>query len=342
MPLTCGNAENVLSVRRLASLGMRAAVHTRFGSPDVVRVVESAVPTLGANDVLIKVHATTVTSAESAMRRGEPRWGRVIIGLRRPRRKLRTLGTEVAGVVTEVGSDVRRFAPGDEVFGFTGFGAGGHAEYVRMPADGSLAPKPVGRTFAEAAAAVDGATTALYFLRDKVGVRAGQRVLVNGASGSIGTYAVQLAKLFGAEVVGVCGPGNVELVKSLGADEVIDYTTRDFTADVDAYDVVFDTVGKSSFARSRQALRAGGKYVPTTGLGNVPLGLWTSLRGGKKVVFGMSVRKNAGLLVVKDLLEDGRLRIVVDRTYPLERIAEAHRYVDSGHKRGNVVIIVVD
>lgn len=321
---------------------MRAAVHTRFGSPDVVRVVDSAVPVPGDNDVLIKVHATTVTSAESAMRRGEPLWGRVVIGLRRPRRKLRTLGMEIAGVVEAVGADVRRFEPGDEVFGFTGFAAGGHAEYARMPASGSLEAKPVGVAFGDAAAAVDGATTALFFLREKVGVRAGQRVLVNGASGSIGTYAVQLAKLFGAEVVGVCGPGNVELVESLGADRVIDYTRHDFTQDVDAYDVVFDTVGKSSFRASRRALRAGGRYVPTTGVANVFWGLWTAMRGGKKVVVGMSVRKNAALLAVKELLESGRLRIVVDRTYPLERIAEAHRYVDTGRKRGNVVVTVVD
>ncbi|MBM7774957.1 NADPH2:quinone reductase [Actinokineospora baliensis] len=319
---------------------MKAAVHERFGPPGVVGVVEVPVPVPGVNDVLIKVLATTVTSAECNMRQGKPVWGRVILGFRRPRKRLRTLGLEVAGVVEAVGAGVQRFAPGDEVFGFTGFAVGGHAEYLRMPATGSLAPKPVGLSFEQAAAAVDGATTALFFLRDKVGVRPGQRVLINGASGSIGTYAVQLAKHLGAEVVGVCGPNNVELVKSLGADEVIDYTERDFTADHGRYDVIFDAVAKSSFPKSRRALRPGGKYVPTTGFDNNFWALWTMVRGGPKVVIGMSVNKNGTLPVIKDLLESGTLRVVIDRTYPLDQIADAYRHVDTGHKRGNVVITV--
>jgi len=320
---------------------MRAAVHTKFGPPDVVQVVDKPVPALRPGDVLIKVHATTVTSAECAMRRGEPLWGRVILGLRRPRASLRTLGLEVAGVIDSTGAAVTSFQPGDEVFGFTGFAVGGHAEYVRLAATGSLALKPPSLTFAEAAAAVDGASTALFFLRDKAKVRPGHRVLVNGASGSIGTYAVQLAKHLGAEVIAVCGPSNVDLVKSLGADEVIDYTARDFTADLDSYDVVFDTVTKSSFSKSRHSLRAGGKYLPTTGFTNNFWALWTRLRGGKRVVVGMSVNKRALLSVISSLVEEGKLRVVVDRTYPLAEIAEAHRYVDAGHKRGNVVISVV-
>ncbi|MFD4643142.1 NAD(P)-dependent alcohol dehydrogenase [Lentzea sp. NPDC058436] len=320
---------------------MRAAVHTVFGPPEVVQVVDRPLPTTGQGDVLIKVHATTVTSAECAMRRGEPLWGRVILGLRRPRPSLRTLGLEVAGVVDSVGSAVTRFRPGDEVFGFTGFAVGGHAEYVRLPADGSLAPKPATVTFEEAAAAVDGATTALFFLRDKAKVRPGDRVLVNGASGSIGTYAVQLAKHLGATVTGVCGPSNADLVKSLGADEVIDHTRRDFTADADAYDVVFDTVTKSSFRASRRSLRSGGRYLPTTGLLNNLWALWTLPRA-KRVMVGMSVNKRATLPVISSLLDAGKLRVVVDRTYPLADIAEAHRYVDAGHKRGNVVITVSD
>ncbi len=321
---------------------MRAAVHTKFGPPDVVQVVDKPVPALRPGDVLIKVHATTVTSAECAMRRGEPLWGRVILGLRRPRAALRTLGLEVAGVIDSTGSAVTSFQPGDEVFGFTGFAVGGHAEYVRLAATGSLALKPPSLTFAEAAAAVDGASTALFFLRDKAKVRPGHRVLVNGASGSIGTYAVQLAKHLGAEVIAVCGPSNVDLVKSLGADEVIDYTARDFTADLDSYDVVFDTVTKSSFGKSRHSLRAGGKYIPTTGFTNNFRALWTRLRGSKRVVVGMSVNKRALLSVISSLVEEGKLRVVVDRTYPLAEIAEAHRYVDAGHKRGNVAITVVN
>lgn len=321
---------------------MRAAVHTSFGPPDVVQVVEKPLPTLRPGDVLIKVHATTVTSAECAMRRGEPLWGRVILGLRRPRAALRTLGLEVAGVVDSVGSAVTGFQVGDEVFGFTGFAVGAHADYVRLPATGSLALMPSSLTFIEAAAAVDGATTALFFLRDKAKVRPGDRVLINGASGSIGTYAVQLAKHLGATVTAVCGPSNVELVKSLGADEVIDYTAHDFTSDLDTYDVVFDTVTKSSFRASRRSLRAGGTYLPTTGLKNNLWALWTALRGGKHVIVGMSVNKRATLPVISSLLDDGTLRVIVDRTYPLARIADAHRYVDAGHKRGNVVVTVAE
>ncbi|MFS8098163.1 NAD(P)-dependent alcohol dehydrogenase [Lentzea alba] len=316
---------------------MRAAVHTKFGPPDVVQVVETPVPALRRGDVLIKVHATTVTAAETAMRRGEPLWGRLILGLRRPRRRLRTLGLEFAGVIESADT---RFKPGDEVFGFTGFAVGAHADYLRLPATASLALKPRNLTFAEAAAAVDGATTALFFLRDKAKLRPGQRVLINGASGSIGTYAVQLAKHLGATVVGVCGPSNVDLVKSLGADEVIDYTTHDFTTDFDSYDVVFDTVTKSSFRQARRSLRDGGKYLPTTGLANNLRALWTALRGGKRVVVGMSVNKRTTLPAISSLIESGQLRVVIDRTYPLTEIAEAHRYVDAGHKRGNVVVTV--
>ena len=316
---------------------MRAAVHTKFGPPDVVQVVETEVPPLRRGDVLIKVHATTVTSAETAMRQGKPRWGRLILGLTRPRRPLRTLGLEFAGVVESVSPDVSSFRPGDEVFGFTGFAAGAHAEYLRLPATASLAPKPA-VTFPEAAAAVDGATTALYFLRDKAEVRPGQHVLINGASGSIGTYAVQLAKHLGATVTAVCGPSNISLVRSLGADEVIDYTARDFTADVETYDVVFDTVTRSSFARCRRSLRPGGAYIPTTGLANHLRALWTALRGGKRVLTGMSVNKRALLATISALIDEGKLRVIIDRTYPLAEIAEAHRYVDAGHKRGNVVV----
>ncbi|WP_394615072.1 NAD(P)-dependent alcohol dehydrogenase [Lentzea sp. JNUCC 0626] len=319
---------------------MRAAVHTNFGPPDVVQVVEKPVPPVRPGDVLIKVHATTVTSAECAMRRGEPLWGRVILGLRRPRTRLRTLGLEVSGTVDEVGADVTEFSPGDEVFGFTGFSVGAHADYVRLPATASLSLKPSSLTFVEAAAAVDGATTALFFLRDKAKVRPGQHVLINGASGSIGTYAVQLAKHFGATVTAVCGPSNVDLVRSLGADHVIDYTCGDFTSGVGRYDVVFDTVTKSSFRAARRSLRPGGKYLPTTGLVNNLWALWTLLRGGKRVLVGMSVNKRAALPFISALLESGELRVIVDRTYPLAEIVAAHRHVDAGHKRGNVVVTV--
>ena len=243
---------------------MKAAEYSRFGPPDVLEVVERPRPTPGATEVLVRVHATTVTTAECHMRRGRPLWGRVILGFRRPRRRMRRLGLEFAGEVVEVGSGVTRCAPGDEIFGFTGFRLGAAAEYLCLPQSASFAPKPAGVPFARAAAAVDGSTTALYFLQGKAHVRAGQRVLVVGASGSIGSYAVQLAHRFGAEVTGVCSGRNADLVRSLGASHVVDHTRTDFTTTGERYDVIFDTVGRSSFARSRGSLTARGCYLSTS------------------------------------------------------------------------------
>ena len=321
-------------------MAMRAISYTEFGSPDVLRLSETDRPVPGNRELLIRVVATTVTSAECGMRRGEPRWGRVILGFTAPRRRMRILGTEIAGIVETVGRDVTRFHPGDLVFGFTGFSLGANAEYAVMPENGSLALKPPNISFEEAAAVVDGATTALYFLRDRAKVRPRQRVLVNGASGSIGTYAVQLAKHLGAQVTGVCGPGNIDLVTSLGADLVIDYTEHDFTKDGEKYDVIFDTVGRSSFRRSRAALTSRGCYIPTTGLPNTALMLWTALTRGPRVVTGMSVKKNDALTFLAQMIVAEELTIVIDRTYPLEQIADAHRFVETGHKRGSVVVLV--
>jgi NADPH:quinone reductase-like Zn-dependent oxidoreductase len=317
---------------------MKAMVYTTYGSPEVLQLKQIEKPTPSDVQVLIKVCATTVTSADCMMRRGEPLWGRVILGLRKPSRKI--LGLELAGVIEAVGKDVKRFRKGDQVYGFTGFGLGAHAEYVCMPEHGSLALKPVNKTYAEAAAAVDGASTALFFLRDKANIQPGQKVLINGASGSIGTYAVQLAKYFGAEVTGVCSTRNIELVRSLGADKVIDYTREDFTKNAEAYDIIFDTVGKSSFANCKNSMKKNGCYLPTTGLQNNFLMLWTSIRGGKQVKAGMSVQKQAALVFLKELIETDKLKIVIDKCFPLEQLAEAHRYVESGHKKGNVVITV--
>jgi NADPH2:quinone reductase len=313
---------------------------TEFGPPEVLRLAEVDQPGVGPTDVLIRVRATTVTTAECLMRRGLPVWGRALLGLRRPRKRFRVLGLEVAGDVVATGARVTRFSVGDAVFGFTGFGVGACAEYKVMPERGSLALKPANASYEEAAAAVDGATTALFFLRDKARVHLGQRVLVNGASGSIGTYAVQLAKHFGAEVTGVCGPGNVELVRSLGADRVVDYTKQDFARTGETYDVIFDAVGKSSYAHCRDALTARGSYVTTVGLWNNARAVWTSVRGGRTVVTGMSVNKQESLPYVRELVEAGKLAIVVDRRYPLSEIVEAHRYVETGHKRGNVVVTI--
>jgi NADPH:quinone reductase-like Zn-dependent oxidoreductase len=317
---------------------MRAAVYERFGPPEVVRVVEVDKPVPGDAEVLIRVRASTVTSAECLMRTGRPLWGRVVLGLRRPRRKMRGLGLELAGEIESVGRDVRRFRRGDEVFGFVGFNIGACADYKCLPEKASLALKPANTTYEEAAAAVDGATTALFFLRDKGKIRSGEKVLVNGASGSIGTYAVQLAKHFGAEVTGVCSGRNAELVRSLGADHVIDHTREDFPRNGVRYDIIFDTVGRSSFTACRGSLSSTGRYLATTGLINYPLAVWTRLRSGPRVISGMSVQKNTALTFLRDLIESDQLRIIIDRRYPLEQIVDAHRYVETGHKTGNVVI----
>jgi NADPH:quinone reductase-like Zn-dependent oxidoreductase len=321
---------------------MRAVMFDRYGPPDVLTQVDLPTPVPRGDQVLVRVHATTVTSAECGMRRGEPRWGRVVIGLRRPRRGIRVLGLEFAGEVTATGPAVRRLRVGDRVFGFTGFGVGADAEYKCLSERASLTTVPDGVSFAEAAATVDGFTTAWYFLHDLANVRPGQKVLVIGASGSIGTYAVQLATRLGAEVHGVCSGRNAELIASLGAQRVFDYTAEDFTRSGERYDAVFDTVGRSSFARCRPVLAPRGCYLPTTGLGNWALAAGTALTRGPRVRAGMSVRKHAALAALRELLAEGALRIVVDRTYPLAGIADAHRYVDTGHKVGNVVVTVVD
>ncbi|MBX7270126.1 NAD(P)-dependent alcohol dehydrogenase [Micromonospora sp. Llam7] len=322
---------------------MRAVVYTKFGPPEVLRLVERPTPEPKPNEVLIRVHATTVTSAESGMRQGRPLWGRVIIGLTGPRRAMRTLGIELSGEIAAIGEKVTRFRLGDKVFGFAGFQPGANADYMCLRQTASLAIKPANTTFAQAAAAVDGSSTALFFLRDKANIKPGQRVLVIGASGSIGTYAVQLAKHFGAHVTGVCSTRNLDLVRELGADDVVDYTTEDFTKRGERYDIVFDTVGKSSYRRCRRVLRDDGVYLPTTGLvTNNLLTAWTAMRRGPKVKAGMSVEKSEALVLLRDLIEADSLRIVVDKTYPLERVTDAHRYVDQGRKRGNVVVTLID
>lgn len=321
---------------------MRAVRFTAYGPPEVLTQVDLPTPAPRGDQVLIRVHATTVTTAECGMRRGEPRWGRVILGPLRPRAGVRVLGLEFAGQVTAVGPTARRYRVGDRVFGFTGFAVGANAEYKCLSEKASFTTMPPGVTYAEAAATVDGFTTAWYFLRELARVRPGQRVLVIGGSGSIGTYAVQLAKQAGAVVHAVCSGRNAKLVESLGADRVFDYTVEDFTAGGERYDVVFDTVSRSSFARCRPVLAPTGCYLPTTGLGNNVLALRTALTGGPRVRTGMSVRKHAALAELRELLAQDRLRIVVDRRYPLAEIVAAHRYVEGGHKTGNVVITVVD
>jgi len=316
---------------------VKAVVYTHYGPPEVLQLKEMEKPTPKDGEVLIRVHATTVTATEIPMRTGKGLDYRIVIGLRRPRRRYRVLGLEVAGEIESLGKKVTRFKKGDQVYGFTGFGLGGYAEYCRMPEKGSLAIKPANATYEEAAAAVDGATTALFFL-NKGMIRSGQKVLINGASGSIGAYAVQLAKYFGADVTGVCSTANLELVRSLGADRVIDYTAEDFTASGRTCDIIFDTAGKSSFSRCKGSLKKGGRYLLTVGWGAYLVMLWTSMVGSKKLVCGMSYKKTDELIFLRGLIEAGHLRPVIDRRFPLEEIVEAHRYVEAGHKQGNVVV----
>ncbi|HMK53451.1 MAG TPA: NAD(P)-dependent alcohol dehydrogenase [Methanobacteriaceae archaeon] len=321
---------------------MKAIVCTEYGPPDVLQLKEVTKPVPKDNEVLIKVYATTVTTADGMMRRGESIISRIILGLRKPRKKFKIPGLELAGEIEETGKDVKRFMKGDQVYGFTGFGPGAYAEYKCMPEEGSLVTKPTNMTHEEAAAVVDGASTALFFLKDKAHIQSGEKVLINGASGSIGTFAVQLAKYFGAEVTGVCSTANLDLVKSLGADKVVDYTKEDFTRNGETYDIIFDTVGKSSFSRCKGSLKENGRYIVTVmELAPILQTIWTKVIGNKKVIFNMSIDKTEALVFIRELIEAEKLKPVIDRHYPLEQTAEAHKYVEKGHKKGNVVINVV-
>jgi NADPH:quinone reductase-like Zn-dependent oxidoreductase len=314
---------------------MRAVVHDRYGPPEVLRIEEVARPELGEGDVLVRVRATTVNQTDCHIRRAKPVFWRLLVGLRRPRR--RTLGMELAGVVEALGAGVTQFAVGDRVFGLTNFGA--QAEYARIRERGALAHMPAGIGFEEAAAVCDGATQALAHLR-RAGVGPGTRLLVYGASGSCGTAAVQLGVYLGAHVTAVCATKNVELVRSLGADEVIDYTQEDFTRNGETYDVVLDAVGKHSFLRARRSLKPGGIFAATDRFVNLPLALWTSWFGKRKVVFAMPRPAKQDVLFLKELIETGHYRAVVDRRYSLEDVVEAARYVESWQKTGNVVLTV--
>jgi NADPH:quinone reductase-like Zn-dependent oxidoreductase len=316
---------------------LRAIVFDRYGPPEVQRLEEVEKPVPKPDEVLVKIHATTVTRTDTGLRSGKPFIVRLFFGLLRP--KQRILGTELAGEVEAVGSAVKEFAVGDHVFGSTpSFRSGTHAEFICLSESAPLALKPARMSFEEAAAVTDGVILALMCL-EASHIGKGQRLLVYGASGSIGTAGVQLAKYFEADVTAVCNTKNVELVKSLGADRVIDYTRDDFTKNGETYDVIFDAVGKHSFSRSRGSLKRGGVYVATDGFRNLFLGLWTSRIGDRKVLFPIPphyTKKN--VLLLKELLEAGKYRAVIDRSYPLEDVVEATRYVETQQKTGNVVL----
>jgi NADPH:quinone reductase-like Zn-dependent oxidoreductase len=324
---------------------MRAVVYDRYGPPEVLRVEEVERPVPNDDEVLVRVHATAVTRADCATREANRRGGlfvmllsRLVSGVRRPRQPI--LGTEFAGVVETAGKTVTDFAVGDRVFGSSGFRFGAHAEFISMPEGSRIARMPSGMSFEEAASVSDGGLNALWCLR-LANLQAGQRVLVYGASGAIGSAGIQLAKHFGADVTAVCSTRNVELVQSLGADRVIDYTQEDFPQNGQTYDVILDAVGKHSFSRSKDSLKRGGIYLATDGFRNLILTLWTSRFGDKKVIFRIPPRyTKQDVLFLKELIEMGKYRAVVDRSYPLDDVVEASRYVETEHKTGNVVLTV--
>jgi len=316
---------------------MKAIVYTKFGPPDVLQLKEVRKPAPKDNEVLIKIHATTVVKEDPDMR-ASPGFN----GFLKPRNPI--LGQELAGEIESIGSAVTLFRPGDQVFGFDMFGA--YAEYKCMPENGALAIKPVNLSYEEAASVPNGVLTALPFLRDKGKTQSGQTVLIYGASGSVGSAAVQLAGYYGAKVTGVCSAANLEWVKSLGADQVIDYTREDFIKNGKTYDIIFDTVGKRSFSECKGSLTAEGIYLATVPTPVIMLqALWPAKSGGKKAKFVAAGLRSArekikDLVFLTELIEAGKIKAVIDRCYPLEQMAEAHRYVEKGHKKGNVVITV--
>ncbi|MEQ9442951.1 MAG: NAD(P)-dependent alcohol dehydrogenase [Cyclobacteriaceae bacterium] len=328
---------------------MKAVEYTAYGSPEVLQMTEVSKPVPQDHEVLIKIRATTVTATECTFRQGKPYFSRLFTGLRRP--KNTRLGEELAGEIEAVGKQVTKFKAGDQVFGTAGPAFGANAEYICLPEDGVIVPKPTNLTFEEAASTCDGFLTALPFLRDKGKIQAGQKVLIYGASGSIGAAAVQIARYYGSEVTGVCSTANVDLVRSLGASQVIDYKKEDFTApgtgkNRPTYDIIFDAVGKTTFSRCKNSLTENGRFLEAgIGLGIFRHVIGTALFGRKKALIAATGlrpphERVQDLALLKSLLEAGEITPVIDRQYPLEQIAEAHRYVDAGHKKGNVTITI--
>ena len=327
---------------------MKAIVWTEYGPPDVLRLQEVDTPTPASNEVLIRIFATTVTSGDCEQRRLDlPIWQalpmRAYVGISRPER-ITILGMELAGEIESVGKDVKRFRKGDQVFGATGFvGMGTYSEYIAMaeqPDGGALTIKPANMTYEEAAAVPVGGLEALSFLRQG-NIQSRQRILINGAGGTIGTFAVQLAKHFGAEVTAVDSGAKLEMLRSIGADQVIDYTLDDFTNSRESYDFILDIAGTSSYSGSLGSVKQEGCYlIANPGLSQIVRGRWTGLTSSKRLMFGAARPKTDDLVFLKELIEAGKIRSIIDRRYMLEQIAEAHLYVESGHKQGHVVVTV--
>ena len=315
---------------------MKAAVYIQYGQPAVLQVKEVEKPIPGDNEILLSVKTTAVNSGDVRLRKADPFAVRFIFGLIKP--KINILGSVFSGEVESIGKDVKKFKVGDLVFGHTDMSFGAYAEYKCLSEDGSLALKPANITHAEAAAIPFGGVTALHFIK-KAMIAAGQKVLIVGASGAVGTAAVQLAKSFGADVTGVCSTANIALVKSIGADKVIDYTQEDFTKNGETYDVIFDAVKTIAVSRSLKSLgKHGIMILSAAGMQEMLQGLWISKTSNKKVMTGIISHAAADIIFLKELIEAGKYKPVIDKTYPLEQIAEAHAYVEKGHKKGNIVI----
>ena len=327
---------------------MKAFVCDNYGPPEVLQLQEVEKPVPGDKDLLIKVHATTVSAADlntrglSHVPAGLGFMAKLMLGVRRP--KIRIQGSVIAGVVEEAGKDIQFFKPGDRVFG-TGERLGGYGEYASHPETGAMMNMPHNLSFEEAAAVPYGALTALYFLRDRAKISAGQKVLVRGASGGVGVYAVQFARHFGAEVTAVCSTANLGFVKLLGADKVVDYTKEDVLESGGRYDIIFDVVvGKTSFKRYKKILNPKGIYLSVAGGLNDMLNMiWTSIRGGRRVIFGggTACETKENILFIKECIESDSLKAVLDKTFPFEQMVEAHRYVESGAKRGSIAVRLI-
>lgn len=324
---------------------MKAILHTKYGSPNELQLKEVVKPVPKDNEVLIKIHATTVTTTDCNVRnftfvsKSFKLIARLMFGFNKP--KINILGIDLAGEIEAVGQDVKLFNVGDLVFGTPGISFGAHAEYICMPEKGVLVKKPTHMTYEEAAAIPLAGNTALFFIRDLGGIMAGQKILIHGASGAIGTYAVQLARYYGAQVTGVCSGTNAEMVKSLGADKVIDYTKENFTESDERYDFIFDVVGKTTFSACKDLLKPKGIYLENVmELKDMLTMMWTSIIGGKKMKGGVSKESVENLNFLVELIASRQLKPVIDRSYPLEQTAEAFKYVELSHKKGNVVITI--